>query len=137
MLMRMIETGGPIVYQQELNDPRGFKVDLNDKNKCFAWLRGMRIYISGSMANCMDTYKDIFQRKAQQLTDLGAIVVNPATLPIGLADRSYMPICLSMLDGVDAIFLFNDWEHSKGANLERAYADYQGKIMLYEINYRS
>jgi hypothetical protein len=39
-----------------------------------------------------------------------------------------------MLDGADAIYLFNNWEHSKGANLERAYADYQGKIMLYEIN---
>lgn len=133
MLIRMIETDGPIVYPQELNDPRGFKVDLNDKDKCFGWMRGMRIYLSGAMANHIK-YKDIFRRKAQQLKDLGAIVVNPATLPIGLADRSYMPICLSMLDGADAIYLFNDWEHSKAANLERAYADYQAKLMLYEIN---
>ncbi len=130
MLIKMLDLQDPLY-----DIKRTMRVDLEGA-KCLDWMRGMRIYISGSMANCMDTYKDIFGRKAQQLTDLGAIVVNPATLPIGLADRSYMPICLSMVDSADAIFLFNDWERSRGAILERLYADYQGKLMLYEINRR-
>lgn len=92
----------------------------------------MRIYISGSMASCMRTYKQIFEEAQEYLERQGHIVINPATLPIGLDGGRYMPICLSMIDGADAIYMFNDWEHSKGALLEKAYAEYQGKEILYE-----
>ena len=54
-------------------------------------------------------------------------------LPIGLDMDKYMPICLSMVDGADAIFLFNNWQNSKGALLEKAYAEYQGKEILFDV----
>lgn len=91
----------------------------------------MRVYLSGAMASCMDTYKQIFLEQQVVLESYGHIVINPAMLPIGLDDSRYMPICLSMLDGADAIYLFNDWQNSKGALLEKAYAEYQGKEVLY------
>lgn len=91
----------------------------------------MKIYLSGAMASCMDTYQQIFANKQYELEHAGHIVVNPAALPVGLDSDRYMPICLSMLDAADAIYLFNDWEHSKGALLEKAYAEYQGKEVLY------
>ena len=89
------------------------------------------VYLSGAMASCMDTYKRIFTNKQYELERAGFVVINPATLPVGLDSDRYMPICLSMLDGADAIYLFNDWQNSMGALLEKAYAEYQGKEVIY------
>lgn len=91
----------------------------------------MIIYISGAMASCMDTYKAKFARIQKILENKGHIVINPATLPIGLEGNKYMPICFAMIDGADAIYMFNDWENSKGSLLEKAYAEYQGKEVIY------
>lgn len=92
----------------------------------------MIIYISGSMTSCMDTYKDIFCVKQRELEAQGHTVVNPAVLPRGLDNNRYIPICISMIDACDAIYLFNNWEHSKGALLEKAYAEYQGKEIMFD-----
>lgn len=92
----------------------------------------MTIFLSGRISGLEYTYKEIFNRAYEKLADQGNIVLNPATLPRGLDDNSYMPICLTMLNACDAIYLLDGWEESKGANLEKAFAEYQGKIVLYE-----
>lgn len=81
----------------------------------------------------MSTYRQKFARAQKKLEDEGHIVINPAVLPVGLDMDKYMPICLSMVDGADAIFLFNNWQNSKGALLEKAYAEYQGKEILFDV----
>lgn len=81
----------------------------------------------------MSTYRQKFARAQKMLEDEGHIVINPAVLPVGLDMDKYMPICLSMVDGADAIFLFNNWQNSKGALLEKAYAEYQGKEILFDV----
>lgn len=91
----------------------------------------MKIYLSGAMANCADIYRMLFYREQLKLERDGHTVINPAILPTGLAHDKYMPICLSMIDGADAIYLFNNWQNSKGALLEKAYAEYQGKDVIY------
>lgn len=96
----------------------------------------MIIYLSGAMANCAN-YKKIFIDKQSELEKQGHIVINPAILPIGLNDDKYMPICLSMIDGADAIYLFNDWQNSKGALLEKAYAEYQNKKIIMDLYERN
>lgn len=93
----------------------------------------MKIYISGSMASCMSTYHRKFAKAQKMLEEDGHIVINPALLPKGLDRDKYMPICLAMLDGADAIYMIGtDWRKSKGALLEKAYAEYQGKKVLFE-----
>lgn len=92
----------------------------------------MRVYISGAMSNRMNTYKREFDFYEQRLKTQGHIVINPATMPIGLDPDRYMPICLSMIDGADAIFMMDGWEQSRGARLEKAYAEYQGKDVMYD-----
>ena len=91
----------------------------------------MIIYISGAMASCKDTYKEIFDREQEKLERMGHIVINPAVLPSGLPHDKYMPMCLAMIDGADAIYMFNNWQDSTGALLEFAYATYQGKEIIY------
>lgn len=92
----------------------------------------MRIYISGAMAKRPDTYKEDFAKAEKEITDKGYIVINPAWLPKGLDRNRYMPVCLAMVDAADAIYMMNGWEESKGARLEKAYAEYQDKLVLYE-----
>lgn len=92
----------------------------------------MKVYISGAMASRMSSYKEIFAFYEQRLKAQGYIVINPATMPIGLNPDRYMPICLSMIDAADAIFMIEGWEQSRGACLEKAYAEYQGKDVMYD-----
>lgn len=92
----------------------------------------MRIYISGAMAKRPDTYKEEFAKAEKEITDKGYTVINPACLPKGLDRNRYMPICMAMVDAADAIYMMNGWEDSKGARLEKAYAEYQDKLVLYE-----
>ena len=92
----------------------------------------MKIYISGAMASRPDKYKDEFAKIEKELTDKGYIAVNPAQLPKGLPTNRYMPICMAMVDACDAIYMMKGWEKSKGACLEKAYAEYQDKLVVYE-----
>lgn len=96
----------------------------------------MRIYISGAMASCSLTYKRKFNEMAKKVNANGDIAVNPAVLPNGLDHDRYMPMCLTMIDASDAILMLKDWTTSEGAKLEKAYAEYQGKTVLYEKEYR-
>lgn len=90
-----------------------------------------RVYISGAMTSRMDTYKTVFA-DAQRELEKDYIVINPAVMPKGLDADKYMPICLAMLDAADAIYMLKGWEQSKGACLEKAYAEYNGKEVMYE-----
>jgi hypothetical protein len=95
----------------------------------------MVIYLSGAMANCKDTYKEKFAAAQERLESYNKnnTVINPAVLPTGLNPKSYMPICLAMLDEADIIHVIgDDWETSLGVKLEVLYALYQGKGIMAE-----
>lgn len=61
------------------------------------------------------------------LSKRGLIVLNPATLPQGMPNDNYMPICLQMLNAADVLILLNDWDKSVGTNIECKFAQYQDK----------
>lgn len=92
----------------------------------------MVVYLSGAITSCLDTYKEKFSEAQRFLEDKKHIVINPAILPRGLETEKYLPICLSMLDACEAVFLIDGWENSKGARIEKAYAEYQGKLVIYD-----
>lgn len=92
------------------------------------------IYIAGKMSGETDYGRAEFNETEKRLTEQGYIVLNPASLPIGLPEKAYMPICLAMLDAADGIYMLEGWEYSFGANLELDYALYQGKKVYYETD---
>lgn len=93
----------------------------------------MIIYIAGRITGDRD-YEGKFQGIKRRIEGSGHIVLNPASLPKGMPGEKYMPICFAMIDQADAVFMMEDWENSKGARIEKSYAEYQKKRIMLEIN---
>lgn len=89
-----------------------------------------KCYIAGKIYGDKN-YRKKFKAAERAMQDEGYIVLNPAELPEGMLPGDYMRICLAMLDSADIVALLPDWEHSKGANVEKAYAEYIGHPILF------
>ena len=92
----------------------------------------MIIYISGKMTGLEDLGRAAFDRAERALREQGHIVLNPAAMPEGMPREAYIPIDLAMIAAADAVYMLRNWPSSRGACLEKAYAEYQGKRILYE-----
>lgn len=90
------------------------------------------VYIAGKMRGLKDYGRQHFNDAARRLELAGFIVLNPTAIPIGMPNEKYMPICLSMLEAADFIYMLDNWEESEGANIEYRYARCQGKRVLFE-----
>lgn len=90
------------------------------------------IYIAGQIKGNPD-YREDFNAAEAYLMYRGYAVINPAMLPEGLPPEKYMPICLAMLEAADAVLVLNGGIGSDSATLERAYADYQGKLVYLRL----
>ena len=91
------------------------------------------LYIAGPIAG-VQNYRERFAAAQAAAEAYEWAVLNPATLPAGLPNGAYMPICLAMLDSADAVLMLDGWEDSEGARIERAFALYQGK-QVFKQNY--
>lgn len=89
----------------------------------------MIVYIAGKITGD-PAYQIKFNHAKNQLEFQGHKVINPAMLPEGLWPESYMPINLAMIEAADAVCFIGDWWDSRGARLERAYAEYQRKEIM-------
>lgn len=91
----------------------------------------MKIYIAGKVRG-LKNYREIFKAVETKLQAKGHITLNPAELPEGLDPNDYMRICIPMLDAADTIYLLSNWKDSEGAKIEKAYAECQGKNIMYQ-----
>jgi len=83
----------------------------------------MKIYISGPMRGIHDYNRAAFNAVAARIEANGHYVLNPAMHPDGWTQREYMLIDLAMVAASDAVFMLPNWEPSKGAKAEKAFAD--------------
>lgn len=93
----------------------------------------MTVYIAGKMNGLPDKGRKAFKEAEALLKNKGFTVLNPACLPDGLPGDRYMPTCLTMVDTADILVLLPGWIYSPGAMLEKAFAEYQGK-MVFELD---
>lgn len=100
------------------------------------------IYISGAITHDPD-YMEHFKKGEADIYDNVSSgdwhftsVINPAkvnaNLPTDFSHEDYMHVCFSMLDKCAAIYMLTGWQHSKGANMEKVYAQNLGLEIYYE-----
>lgn len=90
-----------------------------------------KIYIAGKI-NGLKNYKEKFNAAEKKLLREGHICMNPAILPEGFPYESYLPICISMLNQCDSIYMLDNWKDSKGAQFELEYAKIIEKKVIYQ-----
>lgn len=100
-------------------------------NKKWEEDKQLKIYIAGKI-NGLENYKEIFKKAEDKLIKNGDRCMNPSVLGEGFPYEAYMPICLAMLECCDIIYMLDNWEDSKGAKVELAYAKLQGKKIIYQ-----
>lgn len=91
----------------------------------------MRIYIAGSISNNNNNYKEQFANAEKNLIEQGYFVFNPAK-NTGFEYKDYVDIGLYELMHCDCIYLLKGYEKSKGASLEKHYAETVGLKIIYQ-----
>lgn len=93
-------------------------------------MKKKKIYIAGGITN-VPNYKERFEKVALHYRSKGYVVLNPSELPAGMSPGDYMRICLPMVDSSDEVCFLPEYQESKGAMIEHAYADYIGTEISY------
>lgn len=88
-------------------------------------MAGSVVYLSGPITGIKD-FHDKFRFWESKLKEMGFTVINPAEEAEGLTKKDYMRISIARLESADFIFMLPHYEESKGAQIEKLYADYIG-----------
>ena len=99
----------------------------------------MTVYISGPISGTSD-YVERFKAAEEELisADAETHVINPVEIagimPAETPWGRYLQIELHLLNECDAIYMLRGWEKSRGAQIEKLYAEGCGKSVLFQHN---
>lgn len=96
----------------------------------------MRVYISGPITGVPEYESMVaFNEAENKLVSAGCEVVNPRSITRwGLSWETYMQIAQAILYSgeIDVVVLLKGWEQSRGACIERVWAEAKG-IQILEV----
>lgn len=94
----------------------------------------MKIYIAGKITGLPEQeYMGKFMLAEAYLAEQGHTVISPIILSdIPLKHEEYLHICKAMIDVCEAVYFLDNWQDSKGAVEEFAYAGSKGKRLIWE-----
>lgn len=100
----------------------------------------MKVYISGKVTGLQ--YEKAwmnFQEVEERLTEEGYDVVNPLKNGVDPDDtwESHMREDIKLLMDCDAIYLMNNWEISKGAQIEQSLAESLGYVLIKQEEFNN
>lgn len=95
----------------------------------------MIIYISGKITGD-PCYRYKFSEAEKRLREMGHIVINPAAIFCGKSYKDFIDVDLTLLSKCDAIYMLEGWEDSKGAQLEKHYAEVVG-LKVISLKYKA
>lgn len=91
----------------------------------------MTAYIAGKITG-EKNYIRKFRKVERQLRKAGyKKILNPCVLPKNLTHDQYILICFGMINASNDVFLMDNWRDSKGASMEKSYAEAKGKRIIY------
>lgn len=96
------------------------------------------IYLAGPISGpLLDHNRERFAEVAERVATrwfgrVEKVVLNPASLPLGLREQDYMAISMQMLFAADTVVMLNGWEQSAGARIEFEQAKKCGKYVFHE-----
>lgn len=106
----------------------------------FVWrATKMRVYISGPITGIKD-FEERFLKAESEIREKygndGIEVINPCKvnylMPVNTSWQQYMDVTLQCLRGCDLIYMLHGWQNSKGAQIEKLYAEGSGMRVVYE-----
>lgn len=84
-----------------------------------------RVYISGPITGVIEA-EEYFREAEQKIEAAGFIAINPCTFITGggkLTWEDYIDMDLAILKKCDCIYMLNGWQNSRGATLEKEFAE--------------
>ena len=96
------------------------------------------IYLAGPISGplMIENRQRFYDVEARVLTkwfgNVEKVILNPATLPLGLTEQDYMSIGMQMLFAADSMVMLDGWEQSAGARIEFDLAKKCGKRIFSE-----
>lgn len=95
-----------------------------------------RVYISGKITGTED-YMERFNQAENELREMGyTSILNPAkvnsNLPVDFTHKEYMAVSIAELRQCNVIYLMKGYKESRGAEVEKAFAENKGMEILYQ-----
>lgn len=96
-----------------------------------------KVYISGQISGLpAEEVKERFRKAEAQLKEQGYVVVSPLNngIPWDAPWELHIAMDIILLMGCDTIYLLNGWDDSRGATLEKNFAELTKKKVIYETS---
>lgn len=110
---------------EEVND---LKEEIRRLKSIIHLQNSKRVYISGPITGVIEA-EEYFREAEQKIEAAGFIAINPYTLINGggkLTWGDYIDMDLAILKKCNCIYMLNGWQNSRGACIEKEYADRHG-----------